>query len=362
MASQIYVGQVKSWNPEKGWGHIECADTNKLYGKDVFLLRSALSSTNVSKGEGVAFTVVDNGRGPEAQSAWSLLNFPGGTGASVFPNGAGTSGGGAAAPGTYVGTVKSWNPVKGWGHITCQQTQDVYGKDMFFMKSQVTGDVAKGLTVTFSVGQGTKGPEAAGVRVLQAAPMNHAHAPMMFGAADMRVAAKQGGGKTYYGTVKVFMEDKGWGFIDCKATSVLLGKDMFFMRSSLGGTPVQVGDTVQFQVASGAKGPEANSIRVLTQELGITHAGVIKQYNEKGFGFISCDRTRSIFERDVFVHSKELGGHVPTVGEGVRFVLSIAEDGRPEATQVQFGYGFEPQAAVQQQQRGQMQQMRARPY
>eukprot|EP00928_Gymnodinium_smaydae_P079566 TRINITY_DN63466_c0_g1_i1.p1 TRINITY_DN63466_c0_g1~~TRINITY_DN63466_c0_g1_i1.p1 ORF type:complete len:354 (+),score=83.79 TRINITY_DN63466_c0_g1_i1:134-1195(+) len=328
MASSLYVGHVKSWNPTKGWGHISCAETQQLYGKDVFLLRSALNDTNVSVGEAVAFSVVDNGRGPEAASARSVA----GVAPALSTPAASSLPADAASQGLYAGIVKSWNPVKGWGHIVCEQTQALFGKDMFFMKSQVIGDVVlKGAQVTFAVSHGLKGPEAANVTMVRS--RDASGAALALDAAALKMSSK----KVYYGAVKNYAEEKGWGFVECQNTFDIYGKDMFFLRSALGGNSAQQGDSVQFQVTTGAKGPEATALRVLTSELGCRHSGSVKQYDtEKGFGFIACDRLRNIFERDVFIHSKELSGYVPVVGTSLTFVLAIAADGRPEATCIGF--------------------------
>merc|ERR1719189_256406 len=34
LEAKVWTGSVKSFNQEKGWGHIECAETEQMYGKD----------------------------------------------------------------------------------------------------------------------------------------------------------------------------------------------------------------------------------------------------------------------------------------------------------------------------------------
>lgn len=147
--------------------------------------------------------------------------------------------------------------------------------------------------------------------------------------------------QVFFGTVKSFNEEKGWGHISCPQTQQIYGKDMFVMRSAIanGGT-IRQDDMVSFSVQAGQKGPEATNVRVMAQSYGQTFNGAIKQYDEeKGWGFIQCDETRQLYAKDIFIHKNELGGYVPQAGEFVQFAVQISKEGRPEATQMSFGQG-----------------------
>jgi len=61
-----YFGLIKSFNPQKGWGFIECPQTYELYGKDMFVLKNALPGGAANKGDQVAFTVIQEHNGPVA--------------------------------------------------------------------------------------------------------------------------------------------------------------------------------------------------------------------------------------------------------------------------------------------------------
>lgn len=378
---QVFSGTVKSFNPEKGWGHIECPETHELFGKDIFLLKSQLQGglSVVQKGAAVTFSVTDSGRGPEATD--------------VTVQGAFAGGGCGGAVGGYVGTIKSFNPTSGWGHITCAQTEAIYGKDIFFMKSQLQstgGVINKGVSVSFDVNQGIKGPEASNINPTggvvgvvgggcsvvgggmqqhpQAHPTPHfgyggycgGYGPVVGGpmappplnqnpyqqlpqqwqqAGGMQQMVPGGGGGVFYGTVKSFNDDKGWGHISCQQTQAIYGKDMFVLRSQLNGATASPGAAVQFMVGQGAKGPEAHNVRVMGP--GATgsevYMGTVKNWNqEKGWGFISCDETHALYGKDIFLHKKDVGAHNPTAGENVQFSVQISEQGRPETATVSF--------------------------
>jgi cold shock protein len=64
------------------------------------------------------------------------------------------------------------------------------------------------------------------------------------------------------GTVKFFNSDKGFGFI----TPISGEKDVFVHYSNLAGDgykTLEEGQQVEFDVAQGRKGPEAQNVRVL---------------------------------------------------------------------------------------------------
>merc|ERR1719247_2024595 len=103
-------------------------------------------------------------KGPQAEnvlvaSAPVDMTGMGGMGAM---GGMGGEEGNTVQPGQiYYGKIKSYNEVRGWGHIICDETKALYGRDMFMLRSTLAGQPAKaGDQVSFSVIQGQKGPEA----------------------------------------------------------------------------------------------------------------------------------------------------------------------------------------------------------
>ena len=62
------------------------------------------------------------------------------------------------------------------------------------------------------------------------------------------------------GQIKKLISDKGFGFIEGD------GNDLFFHHSAVEGTPfesLQEGQTVEFTVGQGQKGPRAENVRLI---------------------------------------------------------------------------------------------------
>lgn len=64
------------------------------------------------------------------------------------------------------------------------------------------------------------------------------------------------------------------------------------------------------------------------------YQGRIKSFNaDKGFGFIACDETYAVFNRDVFLHKAHIGDM--TVGTEVRFTVATNKQGMPQAKELE---------------------------
>lgn len=293
-------------------------------------------------------------------------------------------GGGSSMADTYIGAIKMFNPDKGWGMISCDQTFKAYGKDVFFLKSAVPGGhVGSDEQVRFSIRMEQKGPVAfniqplggssrgmGGGRAMMSSPppapmppmpmpqmggmpmgahmMSGGLGPMMMGMGPMgpMMGGMQSAGskapsanQRYVGTFANYNVEKGWGFIQCEATKALYGKDVFVMRSVLKDEVVVEGTTVSFKVTMGAKGPQAAELTVLPAGVvgsngrpGNTLTGTIKSFDpQKGFGFIESDEIRNIFGKDIFLHKRELSDQVPNVGDSVQFSVELDNRGQPQA-------------------------------
>jgi len=228
------------------------------------------------------------------------------------------------------------------------------------MKSQLPwGGIDPGTPVSFSIQQGAKGPEAANIQPkgggkggkgFKGGGIIGGGAFMGWGGGgcvgyggkgpSSVVSARPQGGQLIFGTIKSFNEEKGWGHITSPQTMATYGKDMFVMRSALNGQTVQVGDKVRFRVTQGRKGPEASEVSVMAADDGRVFTGVVKEWREKGFGFIQCDETRQLYGKDIFIHKKDLDGTwLPQQGEAVQFTVTLSSEGRPEGLVVAVGEG-----------------------
>lgn len=315
--SSQYVGVVKTYNAEKGWGHLECAEAKAVYGKDVFVLRSSVPGGVLREGDQVRFSVRMQDRGPCVQTL-EVVHSRGGTpitagiaqgilqgalqlgtsdAAELCSYGGLTIGydisgqpqyqyaftGAAGQPAVssadgqtlYRGIVKSYSEEKGWGHIQCEQTKSLYCKDIFLLRSELKGQSANvGDEVTFSVNNGTKGAQATNVTVL--------HNPSD---AASRISAS---GSAIPTGVPVLQYD-------------IYGNASYVIHPAVG--------TPQLAVTN-ADGQQVFS-------------GVIKNYNDdKGWGHISCEATRILYGKDIFVMRSECKGESLAIGDQVNFSLA----------------------------------------
>lgn len=386
-----FTGVIKSYNPQKGWGFVECLETQQIYGKDILVLKEELRGVPVSTGQRVAFSVSQGRKGPLATS----IRLLGGGGGGATPGldrapilaqpGRGTKRklqeAEEQASQSFLGTIKSFNPTRGWGFVECAETHQIYGKDILVLKDELAGvSVGPGQRVSFSVVQGRNGPLATDIQILvpagaahlrsrlammppvaglQAMPMYNPFAmPRVGGCGALSNGASRrlsSQGKMpdpqehICGIIKSFDEQNGWGFVTGEAILQLYGKDVYISKVALQGQTVSPGDQVMFSVEMGLKGPMATGVTLLPSGSfvaegvpGTVYTGTIKSFNaEKGWGFVTSEETTQIFGKDLFLHKRELGDTgTPSAGDQVMFTVQLSAGGRPEAA------GLSPVAAT----------------
>ncbi|CAE8625436.1 unnamed protein product [Polarella glacialis] len=384
-----FIGAIKSFNPTKGWGFVESAQTQKLYGKDIFVLKTALPGGHANTGDQVAFQVVQGDRGPQAAEVRLLSGGPPAYRPPPPPAQPGYFASGAPIPSVpmagaygggsqYHGTVKSFNPTKGWGFLTSDAVLQMFGKDIFFMKSAVIGgyEPQQNQPVSFTVTDGDRGPQASNIQLqMQGAPPVHnaygrAPAPMQAPRASPYGAPAVGHviyslpgmapsamgapmvspDQHFFGTVRSYNDEKGWGHVECEAAKKAFGKEIFLLRSALGeaSPTMQAGTMLGFKVKMTAKGPQACDVAALPQGCieynglpGSRYSGVVKSFNaEKGWGFVTSEEiTNLFFGKDIFLRRQALdpNGPQPSVGDGAEFSIEVSDSGKLQAKDVFVG-------------------------
>mmetsp|Transcript_44351 Transcript_44351/g.77911 ORF Transcript_44351/g.77911 Transcript_44351/m.77911 type:complete len:373 (+) Transcript_44351:126-1244(+) len=317
-----YTGTLGRFNIEKGFGFISSPEVTAEFGKDAFC--SANEVGNYRAGTEVSFTVISNKNGqPQAR----LVEGPDGKIPQFV---------GEAPPPQHLGNYSSnqpqWPPAP--AHV-----------------------------------MPANGEPAAKMRRL-------AHDQWQGGNASSR----------YMGTIVSYDPAKNYGFINSAAGTAAYGKDTFVSSMEIGN--FQVGDSVSFDIAVNKNGqPQARNLdmgvptpppsattgipapppavrpagptswrptpppappawatpaanhepwtrggmgREMEEEQDPRYVGTIHTFNpDKHFGFIQCNETSTLYQKDVFVSDKEIGNF--QVGDTISFRVVLNQRGHPQA-------------------------------
>eukprot|EP00929_Paragymnodinium_shiwhaense_P112040 TRINITY_DN80297_c0_g1_i1.p1 TRINITY_DN80297_c0_g1~~TRINITY_DN80297_c0_g1_i1.p1 ORF type:complete len:469 (-),score=125.86 TRINITY_DN80297_c0_g1_i1:207-1532(-) len=286
-----YTGLVTSYSSKSAWGFISCADTQAMFGKDMFFHVKDCGGVEPEKGQHVTFVVDENA--PPGKPQAVSIQLP-------------------ASARRFTGTVTSWSGDKAYGFIDCPSTKAEFGKDIFLhAKDCDFQPVQKGMKVSFLVDDSIQGkPQAKSVRstvplapapvaavqpVAAAAAANPIAAvaaamlPAMTAVLQATLAAQTGARpamaappalpqmpsmssmssmSSYQGTVQSFSDKAGWGFIGCPALGHQGGKGIFFHIKDVSGRETGIqpkqGDSVSFVVGTGPGGKQqAQNINVI---------------------------------------------------------------------------------------------------
>eukprot|EP00747_Dinoflagellata_sp_TGD_P218376 gnl/TRDRNA2_/TRDRNA2_90646_c0_seq2.p1 gnl/TRDRNA2_/TRDRNA2_90646_c0~~gnl/TRDRNA2_/TRDRNA2_90646_c0_seq2.p1 ORF type:complete len:430 (-),score=79.17 gnl/TRDRNA2_/TRDRNA2_90646_c0_seq2:23-1312(-) len=229
---------------------------------------------------------------------------------------------------TLQGTVKSFNPLKGWGYITLAD-----GEEIFVNQEHVAAYVLEaGQPVQFEVRNDEKHPgkfTAFNVQVISQTPDG----------SDIEV---------FFGEIRSFNPEKGFGFLSSEASHAKYGKDILFLRHEcveLKGAESVVpseGTPCSFQVKQGINGWICNNVffsgasfdRALEMHCkmcdglnGVFYGKVLKFYPDRGYGMITSDAVASQYGREVMVQRNELSDEHAEAGTRVRFNITQAPQG-----------------------------------
>jgi len=278
----------------------------------------------------------------------------------------------------FTGTVKSYNPEKGYGFISCQETFDHFGQDVFLLRSHVEGEgLNVGEDVTFRVRLNTKGqPQAHSVNAFSGPERSrrddHSDHPRRGDTSgrprrnDQSDRHRRGdhleklersrrddhldeeikrrprptnppsedvGSRSYSGVVKSYNQSKGWGFIECQDTHQRFGQDVFLMKNQANSSGASPGDEVSFRVNLNRRGqPQAHEVI----SGNVPQQGRVKSFNDKtGYGFIECEDTFRCFGQDVFLLRSEMEncGHLQA-GQEVQFNILVSDRQQPRAINI----------------------------
>ncbi|MFO1185687.1 MAG: cold-shock protein [Bauldia sp.] len=165
-ASPEMQATVKWFNAEKGFGFVELADGSG----DAFLHVRALEQAGHSSVDPGTKLRARVGQGQKGRQITEILGVDASTAEPrpARPAGGGGGGGGPRFNGPMeegIGTVKWYNPDKGFGFITPESG----GKDVFVHATVLTRSglaaLAEGQRVRMKFGQGVKGPEARSIEL-----------------------------------------------------------------------------------------------------------------------------------------------------------------------------------------------------
>ncbi len=300
-------GSVRWFDPERGFGFLAPEDG----GDDLFVHASEVVGDSAPRllreGQAVEYDVGEGDRGPQARRVRVTGEVAAGAALGLL------------------GTVKWYEPVKGYGFVT----PDGGGAEVFLHSSAIVtgGVVTAGQRIAFLVGAGERGPQA-----------EHA---VPLGAGAGAPAADDGAD----GTVAWYDEGKGFGFV----TPDDGGQDVFVQVRALtdGLTWLAAGDRVLYEVVQGDRGPQARDVQLVqaapdsappppsagpARDEARPGEGVVARYDaERGFGFITPDAGGA----DLFVHTSVLVD-VEALQKGDRVRYGIRQSDRgPQADRVE---------------------------
>lgn len=339
---EIYDGTIVKYDDTKGYGFIHCVELNQLYGKDIFVHEQQLKGTGLGCNDRVNFQLMTNSKGqPQACHLTPADLGRDGADADVDVEGV-----------VFRGTIKKKGK-ENHTFINCPETKVFYGQDVFVHPSKVGGfDVGDPVRFTVTVNTPKGQP--------QAQTLNSVLPPELTMSRGSQGDLAEPGAPNYNnctheGTIKSFDQDRGVGFIECEALTVMYGCDTTMDTKKFAG--FQVGDAVRFSIRVVRAGgldhqpqavelyrvvPEPEPAEPEARDVAAAvdgphrYDGVVKMLDsEKGFGFIRCQDIHERCGTDVYVDKKDMKGL--SVGLRVFFEAKTNAKGKLQAVQLDTG-------------------------
>lgn len=158
-----FVGVIARFSHTTGVGYIECVESMGQFGSDVQIQRAHFSGLQV--GDTVVFTVkpIERG-GPQASFVKRLSELTQARRLILDGEAPLPSPGTVESAQEYLGFITTFQPDRGFGFVSCAQTRQMYGSDVYIHSDQFL-DVQVGDGIHFRVAMNPKGmPVARGVR------------------------------------------------------------------------------------------------------------------------------------------------------------------------------------------------------
>eukprot|EP00928_Gymnodinium_smaydae_P046244 TRINITY_DN30806_c0_g1_i1.p1 TRINITY_DN30806_c0_g1~~TRINITY_DN30806_c0_g1_i1.p1 ORF type:complete len:740 (-),score=151.82 TRINITY_DN30806_c0_g1_i1:176-2395(-) len=142
------TGVVKSFDTERGYGFLTCADAREKFDRDVFVHATQIKSFKV--GDGVSFSVrINNQNQPQGYDLAAAPNAVAKQQSDGDPEkkpDAKTDDSGEE----FEGEVKTFNPSTNYGFVSCERVHELYDRDCFIHGSQLE-DIGVGDKIKFRV-------------------------------------------------------------------------------------------------------------------------------------------------------------------------------------------------------------------
>jgi len=288
-----HEGHVKCYDAAKGYGFIASPGAYERYGADIFVYQSQIGNFTVN--DNVSFAVRLNGAGkPRAHDLRRLGP------ACVESSGAAARGANEAGAGIPKRGTSSSSGAKIRCPMPPQETAESRTQHVAAVASTVK--VAAPAPVEDCA---TETPSRAGRRHKGALQESIVHE----------------------GRIKMVDEDKGFGFVSCPELYDLYRSDIYVDKKHM--TGFGIGDAIHFSVKIQRGKPQAVDLRLSTPDEGV-FTGTVKSFDlELGYGFISSVDVRDRYQRDVFLHAKQVKNFRP--GDHVAFIVRVNNQQQPQA-------------------------------